>query len=75
MANSHLYRVTWHCEKSGKRATETFQHNVVAAAQDQNTIFTVLNNNSLIPSGYTQANFVVETIGHVSSVPANGVYS
>lgn len=71
MAANNCYRVTYHFEVSGKRASDTFQDNVVAASQDYNTISTVLSNNGKTNNG--KGTLVIESIGHAGS--AGGVLS
>lgn len=65
MAANSEYRVTYHWEKGGKRASETLQANVIAADQGSTTIFNVLNTNSKVPTGLTAANLAIEAIGNV----------
>lgn len=65
MATNNVYRVTYHFEKNGRRCSDTFQDNVIAASQDYNTISSVLSSNSKTNGG--QGTLVIVSIGHVQA--------
>lgn len=64
MSANNMYRVTYHFEKSGKRCSETFQDNIIAADSSYNTLSAVLSGNSKTNNG--QGTVVIEGFSHVS---------
>ena len=66
MSANNVYRVTYHFEKSGKRASDTQQDNVIASDSTFNSISTVLNNNSKTNNGI--GTLVIESVQHISSM-------
>lgn len=68
MAATNLYRVTYHFETIGKRVSEEFQDNVVAASSDYATIAGVLSGDSRTNGGH--GTLVITSIGHIGTVLA-----
>ncbi len=64
--SSNLYRVTYHFETGGKKVSEVFQDNVLAAASDYSTISAVLAGNG--KTNNNKGTLVIESIGHVGGV-------
>lgn len=64
MAANNVFRVAYHWEKSGLRASETLVAYIIAASATQGNIFNVLNTNSKVPSGLNQSNLYIENATH-----------
>jgi hypothetical protein len=64
MASNNLYRVTYHFETGGKKVSEIFQDNVLAATQDYNTIAAVLSGNSR--TNNNKGTLVIVSIQHLA---------
>lgn len=64
MAANNVFRVAYHWEKSGLRASETLVVYAIASSATQANVFTVLNNNSKVPTGLNQSNLVIENATH-----------
>jgi len=71
MASNNVYRVTYHFEQGGKKISEVFQDNVLAADQGYDTIKSVLNNNAR--TNNNKGTLVIVSVGHVGGV--SGVLS
>lgn len=69
MATNNLYRVTYHFETGGKKVSEMFQDNVLAAAQDHDTIVAVLTGNNRTNNNKGTLQIVsIQHVGGVSNV-------
>jgi hypothetical protein len=68
VATNTEYRVTYCFELNGKRCSETFQDNVLAADQNYNTIKTILTNNGRTNNGI--GTLKIEGIGHFGGSPS-----
>jgi len=65
MSTSSVFRVTYHFEKNGKRCSDTFQDNVLAASSGFDALTAVLTNNGKTNNGIGSC--VIESVGHVSA--------
>lgn len=66
MSTTSIYRVTYHFEKNGRRISETFQDNCIAADSTFSSINTVLANNNKLGAG----TLVIEGVYHVGAAGA-----
>lgn len=64
MSANNLWRVTYHFETSGKKVSDVFQDNVIAASSDYNTIAAVLSGNSRTNNG--RGTLVIVSVQHLA---------
>jgi hypothetical protein len=65
MATNNVYRVTFHFEKNGRKCSDQFQENVIAAGEDYASLSSVLSGNSKTNGG--QGTLVITSVGQTSS--------